>query len=190
MNAQTAITTQTEGQLIRWCEPGLPSKLSTLLDQKLTFTDLPVIGPVSAQALRDYVAACVPPVATPVQINRMITRVANMMPSPRGMTDDESDERMATIRHALRHHALPDLHAVFDAILRTCRFFPTIAEIEALIAPIRARRMARVNRAELLVMKHERQWSAPVTDIVPPAELADLRAKVAASFTAGEMGGA
>jgi hypothetical protein len=154
----------------------------------MTFTDLPVIGPVSAQALRDYVAACQPPLATPVQINRMITRVANMMPSPRGLTDDEGDERMATIRQALSRHALPDLHAVFDAILRTCRFFPTIAEIEALIAPIRAKRMARVNRAQSLIMKHEREWVAPVTDIVPVAELADLRAQVADSLREGAAG--
>ena len=188
MNAHTAITTQAESQATRWCEPALPSKLSRLVDQKLTFSDWPVVGPKSAQALRDYIAACEPPVATPVQINRMITRVANMMPSPRGLTDDESDERMATIRHALRHHALPDLHAAFDAILRTCRFFPTIAEIEALIAPVRGRRMARANRARLLVLKHEREWLPPVEEFATPAEIEEVRAAGVAAILAMKAG--
>ncbi|GEM_PF-2098350 len=162
MTAQTAITRRTEAQPIRWSEPALPSKLNSLLDRKLAFNDLPVVGPVSAGHLRDYVAACQPPFALPEQINRMLTRVANMMPSPRGLSVEEADERMATYRRALAIHALPDLHAAFDAILRKCRFFPTVAEIEEIIAPIRAARMARANRAEMILMKHEREWAPPV----------------------------
>lgn len=158
MNAHIAIAGQAAKQPSNWPEPALPPKLSKLVDQKLAFNDLPVIGPISAQALRDYVAACQAAVATPVQINRMMTHVANMMPVPRGMTDDEGAERMAMTRHALREIALPDLHTLFEAILHTCRFFPTVAEIEALIGPIRARRMARANRASLLIMKHDREW--------------------------------
>ncbi|KAA9019834.1 hypothetical protein [Sphingobium limneticum] len=123
-----------------------------------------------------------------MQINRMITRVANMMPSPRDITDDESEERMATFRQALRHHALPDLHAVFDAILRSCRFFPTIAEIEALIAPIRAKRMVRVNRAKSLILKHEREWRAPANEFATPEDVAAIRASM--RLACAETGGA
>lgn len=161
MNAQTAITARTDAHPIRWSEPELPSKLSMLLDQRLSFNDLPVIGPKGAAHLRSYVASCQPPQALPEHVNRMMTRIANVMPSPRGMTQAEADERMATYRAALSTHALPDLHTAFDAILRQCRFFPTIAEIEVIVAPIRAKRMARVNRAQMLIMKHDREWRPP-----------------------------
>lgn len=114
------------------------------------------------------------------QVNSMVTRLANMMPSPRLSDDaDEADrmavERMATYRRALASHALPDLHAAFDQILRKCRFFPTIAEMEAIIAPIRAKRTARASRAQSLIMKHEREWSPPAADVVSIEEVAQLR---------------
>ena len=174
MTAPTAITTRTAAPPTQWCEPAKPLKLSGLLDQRLPLPDLPVIGPVSAGQLRAYVDACQPPMPELEQINRMLTRLANMMPSPR-LSDDEAAERMATYRRALAGHALPDLYAAFDQILRKCRFFPTIAEIEQIIAPIRAKRMARVNRAGLLLMKHEREWTPPVADVVSIDEVAALR---------------
>lgn len=179
MNAQTAIATRTEAHPIRWSEPDLPSKLSSLLDQKLNFNDLPVIGPVSAGQLRAYVSACQPPAAAPDQINRMLTRVANMMPSPRGMTAEEAEERMATYRRTLTSHALPDLHAAFDTILRKCRFFPTIAEIEEIIAPIRAKRTARATRATMLIFKHDREWREP-QEMLTAEEAAQLERILAA----------
>lgn len=137
---------------------------------------MPVVGPATAGHLRDYVSACQPPMPSPDQINRMLTRIANMVPSPR-LSDEEAEERMATYRRTLAAHALPDLHAAFDQILRKCRFFPTIAEIEGIIAPIRARRMARVNRAQSLIMKHEREWSPPLADVVSIDDVAQLRAE-------------
>jgi hypothetical protein len=144
----------------------LPSKLSALLDQKLRFTDYPVIGPVSASLLREYVASCQPPVANEDQANRMLTRIANNLRTPRLSDDPEEAERMAqdrmeTYRRALCRHALADLFAAYGQILRKCRFFPTIAEIEEIVAPIRAKRMARANRASMLIMKHEREWKEP-----------------------------
>ncbi|WP_416463985.1 hypothetical protein [Sphingomonas sp. VDB2] len=132
-----------------------------LLDRPAGLNDLPIVGPVSAGQLRAYVAACRPPHATEYQVNQMMTRVANMMPSPRGLTQEQAEERMMLYRRTLSSHALPDLQAAFDVILRRCRFFPTVAEIEEIVAPIRAKRMARANRAELLILKHEREWREP-----------------------------
>lgn len=189
MTAQTAITTREEAQLIRWSEPDLPSKLNTLLDQKMTFSDMPVVGPVSANQLREYIVACQPPMPAPEQINRMVTRIANMMPSPR-LSDDAdeaermAEERMSTYRRALAAHALPDLHTAFDLILRRCRFFPTIAEVEEIIAPIRAKRMARANRAGMLVMKHEREWREP-QPLLTSADAAQLGRILAAPLAGG-----
>jgi hypothetical protein len=180
MNGTTAIANRTEAPPTRWSEPALPSKVSALLDQNSRFADMPIIGPVTAGQLRAYVESCRPPMPTAEQVNSMVTRLANMMPSPRLSDDaDEADrmavERMATYRRALASHALPDLHAAFDQILRKCRFFPTIAEMEAIIAPIRAKRTARASRAQSLIMKHEREWSPPAANVVSIEEVAQLR---------------
>lgn len=161
MTAQTAITTKTEtSQPIRWSEPALPEKLNMLLEENRTFTDLPVVGPVSAGHLREYIAACQPPRASEQQVNRMMTRIAVMMPSP-NITKKEADERMALYCRALSVHALPDLHAAFDVIVRTCRFFPTVAEIEKIVAPIKGRRTRRESTARMVLLKHEREWTEP-----------------------------
>lgn len=151
----------------------MPSKLNILLDKKMTFADMPVIGPASAQALRTYIADCEPPTALEHQINRMLARLATALPSQR-LSDDEAEERMAIYRRALTRHALVDLREAFEAILRTCRFFPTIAEIEEIVAPIRARRMARVNRADMLISKHEREWRPPVESLIDPSEINEI----------------
>lgn len=159
----------------------MPSKVSALLDQTLTFTDIPVVGPVTASQLRDYVAAAQPPMPSLEQVNRMLTRIANMVPSPR-LSDEEAEERMATYRRTLSAHALPDLHAAFDQILRKCRFFPTIAEIEEIVAPIRAKRMARVNRALSIILKHEREWAPPIEDVVSIQDVAQVLAEGCAAL--------
>ena len=161
MTAQTAITPRTAAnQPIRWSEPALPTKLDMLLDQHLTFNDLPVVGPVSAGHLREYVASCQPPRASEQQVNRMLTRLATMMPSPK-LSNDEAEERMALYRRALSAHALPDLHGAFEVIIRKCRFFPTVAEIEEIVAPIRGRRTRRESAARMVLLKHEREWKEP-----------------------------
>ncbi|MCK0531466.1 hypothetical protein [Sphingobium agri] len=161
MTAQTAITARTEtSPPIRWSEPSLPAKLDALLEENRSFTDLPVVGPVSAAHLREYVASCQPPMPAREQIERMIGRIAVMMPSPK-LTDKEAAERLSLYGRALSVHALPDLHAAFDVIVRTCRFFPTVAEIEAIIAPIKGRRTRREGTARMILLKHEREWSEP-----------------------------
>jgi len=45
-------------------------------------------------------------------------------------------------------------------------------------APIRAKRMARVNRAGMLILKHEREWSEPIADMADAEEVAAVVASV------------
>jgi len=168
MNAVTSINPQTTKSVTQWREPSLPAKLNDLLDQRLTLADMPVIGPKSAAAFREYVADCVPPSPRIDQVENMLGKLSIVMPKAQA-SEAEASKRLDIYWQALRSHALPDLQAVFAVLLRTCKFFPSIAEIEYAIKPIRAKRMARVNRAEMLVMKHEREWSPA------PAELADQR---------------
>lgn len=58
----------------------MPSKLSMLLDQKLTLNDLPIVEPVDAGRLRDYLVASAPPTPTREQVESMIGRLAIAMP--------------------------------------------------------------------------------------------------------------
>ena len=176
MTAQTAIAiSPAADQFVRqWQEPSLPEKLDALLDQRIMLPDMPVIGPKSAAYLREYIAACTPPAPTEDEFENMIGELSLVMVMPQASEVGE-DARLEIYWRALSGHALPDLFAAFDQILRKCRFFPTIAEIEQIIAPIRAKRMARVNRAGLLLMKHEREWAPPAADVVSMEDVAALR---------------
>lgn len=143
----------------------------------MTFAQMPVIGERSANTLRDYVAGLAPPISQVQDIENMLGKLSIAMPKV-AMSDAEAAERMELYCQALRHHALPDLHAAFGSILRKYKFFPTISEIEDVIRPVRARRIAKQNRAEMLIMKHEREWSPPATDLADETEVAALLAGI------------
>lgn len=97
------------------------------------------------------------------QVETMLAKLSLALPKAKA-SDIEVDERLNIYWAELKGHALPDLQRAYSVLLQTCTFFPTIAEIEAAVAPIRAKRMARANRADMLIMKHEREWSPPVAD--------------------------
>lgn len=177
MNAISTIAPQTTKSATLWREPSLPDRLNELLDQRLPLADMPVIGPKSTEALRAYIAACKPPLPCVDQVENMIGKLSIAMAKAQ-TSKAEADQRLDIYWTALRHHALPDLQAVFGVLLRTCKFFPSIAEIEEAIAPIRAKRMARVNRAGMLILKHEREWSEPIAELADPSEVAALVAGV------------
>lgn len=166
MNAVTSINPQTTKSVTQWREPSLPDKLDALVDRKLSLSELPVVGPVSANELRAYVAACVPPRPQLGQIETMLAKLSLALPKAK-VSQAEADERLDIYWQALRHHALPDLQQVFGVLVRTCQFFPTVAEIEAALRPIRAKRRSRLTRAELLIFKHEREWQAKGDPLTP-----------------------
>lgn len=168
---------QTTKSAIRWSEPSLDAKLSALLDRPMTLAQMPVIGEKSANSLRAYIAGLTPPSAQINDIENMLGKLSLAMPKAH-LSDAESAQRMDLYWQALRHHALPDLHAAFGVVLRSCKFFPTISEIEDAIRPVRSRRIAKQNRAEMLVMKHEREWIAPATDLVDDGTVAQLIAGI------------
>lgn len=103
----------------------------------------------------------------------MLGRLSLALPKAH-MSDAEAKARVDLYWRALSRHALVDLREAFDVILRTCRFFPTIMQIEEAIAPIRARRMARVNRATMLILKHEREWRPPLESLIDASELGKI----------------
>lgn len=148
-----------------------------LLDQKLTLNDLPIVEPVDAGRLRDYLVDSAPPTPEREQVESMIGRLAIAMPSAR-ISDDEARERLRLYWSALRDHALPDLQAAFGVLLKRCQFFPTIAEIEDVITPIRAKRERRRRAASMLVLKHDREWRPADEDFVAVQDVAALLASM------------
>lgn len=161
----------------------MPDKLNELLGQRRTLSELPIIGPVSAEALRAYIAGSTPPCPDVDQVGTMLTKLSLAMPKAQ-TSEIEAKERLDIYWQVLRNYALPDLQQAFTVLLRTCRFFPTIAEIEEAVAPIRGRRVARVNRASLLVMKHEQEWRPPQPLLT--AEEAARLGRILASPLAGD----
>ncbi|WP_397586664.1 hypothetical protein [Sphingobium fuliginis] len=135
----------------------MPAKLDALVGQGLSLSEMPVVGPISAGHLQAYVDASVPPAPQLGQIETMMGKLSIALPK-REMSDEEANERLDLYWQALKRHALPDLQQAFMTLLRTCKFFPTIAEIEAAVAPIRGRRTRRLVAARLLLMKHQREW--------------------------------
>lgn len=177
MNEITHIARPTTKSVTRWSEPSLSDKLSALLDHPMTLAQMPVIGEKSASALRAYIAALTPPTAQMQDIENMLGKLSLALPKAQ-FSEAEASQRMDLYWQALRHHASPDLHAAFGSILRTCKFFPTISEIEDAIRPHRAKRISRQNRAEMLVMKHEREWLPPATDLADEREVAAVLSSV------------
>ncbi|MEO7469813.1 MAG: hypothetical protein ABIV36_22620 [Sphingobium limneticum] len=126
----------------------------------MSLSEMPVVGPVTAQHLRHFVSASVPPSPEIEQVETMLAKLSVALPKAKS-SDIEADERIDIYWTVLKGYALPDLQAAYRVLLLTCEFFPTIAEIEAAVAPIRAKRMARANRADMLIMKHEQEWRPP-----------------------------
>lgn len=181
MNAIAPVNQQTTKSVIQWSEQSLPDKLSALLDEGLSLKHMPVIGPKTAGQLREYIAQPEPPLVSEGQVENMIGKLSMALPKAQ-VSDAEAKERLAIYWQALKHHALADLHQAFAILLRKCRFFPTIAEIEEVVNPIRYKRIGRMAQARLLVLKHEHEWSPPLdeSDRADPVEvkalLSNLRA--------------
>lgn len=156
----------------RWSEPSLPDKLSAVVDMGLNLSEMPVVGPISAGHLRTYIEASTPPAPQIGQIETMLAKLSIALPKKQ-VSDQEANERLDLYWQALRAHALPDLQQAFMVLLRTCRFFPTIAEIEDAVKAIRGPRARRLSAARLLLLKHEREWK-PTGELLTAEEARQL----------------
>lgn len=181
MNAVTTIDQSAKRSVTQWLELSLPDKLSALLDEGSSMKDMPVIGPKTAGQLREYIDQPEPPSIRRDQVEVMLAKLSMALPKAQA-SEAETAERLDIYWQALQHHAVPDLHQAFALLLRKCRFFPTIAEIEEVVNPIRFKRIGRMAQARLLVLKHEHEWTPPLdeTDRADPEEvkalLSNLRA--------------
>lgn len=146
----------------------LSAKLRALLDDPSPTSDLPVVGPVTAAALRDLAAIPEPADATPEQVESMLARLSLAKPK-RGSGDAEAAELVKIYARALRGVAAVDLAYAYDKIVAEDRWFPGVERILDLASLSRGQRSYYRSRARRIVQRHEREWS-------PPGELADADA--------------
>ena len=150
----------------------MPTKLNDLL----MGSDLPTIGPKSAETLQQYVDAPRPPMPEREQVEVMIAKLALATASQKRSQDEES-ERLELYWMTLRIYPLVDLRGAFLKLLRTCKFMPTPAEIDSVVQEEGRARRRKLMRAEYLLMLHHRDY-VPPKEYVTAEELAELRSNL------------
>jgi len=150
----------------------LPAKLNDLL----MGSDLPTIGPKSAETLQQYVDAPRPPMPDREQVEVMIAKLSLATASQKRSQDEES-ERLELYWMTLRIYPLVDLRSAFVKLLRTCKFMPTPAEIDSVVQEEGRERRRKLMRAEYLLMIHHRDY-VPPQEYVTAEELAELRSQL------------
>lgn len=162
-------------------EPPLSDKLSALL----TAQDSPVVGPITAMALREWLAAprTDPDLPTTDRVENMIARLS-LATKERAVSEREAKERLDLYWRALRDVPLVDLGRAFDDILKSATFMPTPAEVRSKAARYTALRNFRHSRAKHLVWLHDTRWTAPIPEgqAIAAGELAELKAGLAEQF--------
>jgi hypothetical protein len=147
----------------------LPAKL----DELLLSSDLPTIGPKSAEILQQFVDAARPPMPEREQVEVMIAKLSLATANQKRSVDEEA-ERLELYWLTLRIYPLVDLRSAFLKLLRTCKFMPTPAEIDTVVQDEGYDRRRRINRAKHLLMIHYREYTEP-QEYVTAKELEDLR---------------
>lgn len=138
-------------------------------------SDAPVVGPVSAKALREFSELPEPPQASRDQIETMIGKLAIATAQPK-VSQAEADERVELYWLALRDLPVDDLRTGFLDLVRTATFLPTPAEVrKAAINAGSVRRHAK-SRARYLAWLHDRDWRPAPDGFV---DAADVRALIA-----------
>ncbi len=150
----------------------MPAKLNDLL----MGSDLPTIGPKSAETLQQYVDAPRPPMPDREQVEVMIAKLALATASQKRSQDEEA-ERLELYWMTLRIYPLIDLRSAFVKLLRTCKFMPTPAEIDSVVQEEGRERRRKLMRAEYLLMIHHRDYIPP-QEYVTAEELAELRSQL------------
>ena len=162
-------------------EPPLSDKLSALL----TALDSPVVGPITATALREWLAAprIDPDLPTAERVENMIARLS-LATKERAVSEREAKERLDLYWRALRDVPLIDLGRAFDDILKLATFMPTPAEVRSKAARYTALRSYRHSRAKHLVWLHNTRWTPPTPEgwAITAGELAQLKAGLAERF--------
>lgn len=125
--------------------------------------ELKVPGPVSRALLQAYVDGARPPLADEEEIDTIVARLAVALPRKRDEPDVDG-AKLDIYTGALSDLPLIDLRAASDWLIKNARFFPSVAEIRAAVAKVAGPRNARIARAEVMILRHDRDWTPPIAD--------------------------
>lgn len=146
--------------MTQFCEPPLPAGLAGALDSSVSVLELKVCGPASRAALQTYVDGANPPMPSDEDVDTIVAGLAVAL--PRKQNDGTTAEAKLDIyAQALADIPLADLQAASDLLIKTSRFFPTVAEIRKAALVTMGPRHSRIARARLMILRHDREWRAP-----------------------------
>lgn len=135
---------------------------------------MPVVGPKSASALREYIDHPEPPLAS---VDWIEAQIGNFSIKPhRKATVGDMALLLKTYVSVLSEYPRVDLGYAFGRLMRENRWFPDVSEILVHADYCRRTRKFRRSQAEVLLAKHEREWTPPIPEEerVKPEELAAL----------------
>ncbi len=146
--------------MIHFCEPPLPAGLAVALDSSTSVLELKVCGPASRAALQAYIEGATPPLPTDEDVDTIVAGLAVAL--PRKQNDGAAAEaKLEIYAQALADIPMVDLQAASDLLIKTARFFPTVAEIRKAALVTMGPRHSRIARARLMILRHDREWVAP-----------------------------
>lgn len=125
--------------------------------------ELKVPGPASRAVLQAYVDGARPPLADEEEIDTIVARLAIVLPRKRDEPGVDG-AKLDIYASALSDLPLIDLRAASDWLINNAGFFPSVAEIRTAVAKVAGPRTARIARAELMILRHDRDWTPPIAD--------------------------
>lgn len=183
MNALTKVNQET-----RLCVQPLPAPLEDILQRvallRPTYSDLPLITPDERKLIPAALEAVEATLegSTPEHISKCLGTVSFALPSR--MTDMDAAARLEVYIETLGDIP-PDVlgEACVEAV-KTCKFFPKVAELRELSAKGMLTRRWRKYTLEWLARKHDEEWAEPVPkhDLVGPEKLAALHKRLERRF--------
>lgn len=162
-----------------YCEPPLTAALAAALDSRISVLELKVCGPESRAILQAYVDGASPPLADEEEIDTIVAGLAVALPRAKG-DGAVAEAKLDIYAAALADIPLIDLRAAADHLIKTARFFPSVAEIRAAASITGRPRAARVARARVMIVRHDRDWQPPIAEISTSDALHQVHAALAA----------
>lgn len=160
----TEIQTAASNRLtIHTFDPPLSGKLDRLINSNET----PLVGPVTAKALREYSEAPEPPLADEASIRRMVGLLATGK-GQRKMTKEESEVHIGQFVRVLSKVPMVDLYAAYDDLLCGHKFMPDVSEVHKAASLHTSKRRFKKSRARFIALKHSREWVEPVAPLSGP----------------------
>lgn len=135
---------------------------------------MPVVGPKSAAALKEFVEHPHPPLATEDWIEKQIV-VLSVKPQ-RGRGAVEAKLLIDTYVPIMAEHSRVDLGYAIGRLMRENKWFPDISEIVELATYAKGQREFRRIQAQVLLTKHNQEWTPPIPEDqrVKPEEVSAL----------------